>query len=81
MCGGRSGALYLEDFNGIRPVRVRVFPGLAFGQTLCKHVQVEDGVVLRVGDIILKQLHDAQERVQGSTDVHNCRWNQEMAGF
>lgn len=62
---------YLKDVDGIGPFGVGVLPRPAIRQALGKHIQIEDGVVLRVLDLALKQLHDVQECVQGATDVHN----------
>ena len=64
---------YLEDLDGIGPVWVGVLPRFAIGQALCKHVQIENGVVFGVLDLALKQLHDVQESVQWAADVHDCR--------
>lgn len=67
--------LYLENLDGISPVRVGVLPRFAIRQAFSEHVQVEDGVVLWVLDLALKQFHDAQESVQGAAEVHDCRHN------
>lgn len=67
--------LYLENLDGIRPVRVRVLPRFAIHQAFSKHVQVEDGIVFWVLDLALKQFHDAQESIQGTADVYDCRHN------
>lgn len=64
---------YLEDLDGVGPVWVGVVPRFAIGQALCKHVQIENGVVLGVLDLALEQLHDVQESVQRAADVHDCR--------
>lgn len=63
---------YLEDLNRVGPVRVRVLPGFVLGEALREHVQVEDCVVLRIGNLALEQLHDAKEGVQRAADVHDC---------
>lgn len=67
--------LYLEHLDGVDPVGVRVLPRFALREALGEHVQIEDDVVLRVGDLALKQLHDAQESLQGAADINNYKDN------
>lgn len=64
---------YLENLDGISPVRVGVLPRFAIRQAFSKHVQVEDGIIFWVLDLALKQFHDAHECVQGAADVYDCR--------
>lgn len=63
----------LEDLDGVGPVKVGPLPRFAISQAFRKLVQIEDGVVFRVLDLALKQLHDVQERLQGTADVNNCK--------
>lgn len=63
----------LEDLDGVGPVEVGLLPWFAIRQAFREHVQIEDGVVFWVLDLALEQLHDVQERVQGTADVNNCK--------
>lgn len=65
--------VYLKDCDGICPVRVRILPGFALHQAFGKHIQIEDGVVFRVLDLTLEQLHDVQECLQRTADVYDYR--------
>lgn len=67
--------LYLKDCDGICPVWVGIFPGFAIHQAFSKHVQIKNGIVFRVLDLTLEQLHDGQESLERAADVHNYMEN------
>lgn len=75
MCVSVLTVLYLENLDGIKPVRVRVLPWFVIDQAFSKYIQVEDCIVFWVLDLNLEQLDDAQEGIQGTADIYDWRHN------